>query len=154
VAIRIRTVNGVTVALCAVESDERQGDIYLDDGAHHALSTKFGLDFHSMGYLDNPRADPLVVEVMATQKVRDAEEEHNLWERERNACRRGGAATIEIIKILWGGLLCFAGIHDGAPDGDWLTCDRCGDKMPMSRIIPLGADARKQAKEYRDRESV
>ena len=83
-AIRIRTVNGVTVALCAVESDEQQGDIYLDDGAHHALSTKFGLDMYSMGYVDNPRADPLVVEVMATQKVRDAEEEFDKWDRQRS----------------------------------------------------------------------
>jgi len=79
-AIRIRTVNEITVALCAVESDPQEGDIYLDDGAHHALSTKFGLDFHSMGYMDDPRADPLVVEVMSSQKVRDAEEEHTKWE--------------------------------------------------------------------------
>jgi hypothetical protein len=79
-AIRIRVVDGVTVALCAVESDKMEGDIYLDDGAHHALSSKFGLDFHSMGYLADPRADPIVVAVMESQKVRDAEEEHNKWQ--------------------------------------------------------------------------
>lgn len=78
-AIRIRIVDGVTVALCAVESDEQKGDIYLDDGAHHALSTKFGLDFHSMGFMDDPCADYIVVAAMESQKVRDAEQELHTW---------------------------------------------------------------------------
>jgi hypothetical protein len=30
-AIRLRTVDGVRVALCAVESDPKPGDVYLDD---------------------------------------------------------------------------------------------------------------------------
>lgn len=84
-AIRIRVVNGTTVALCAVESDKQPGDIYLDDGAHHALTTKFGLDWQSMGFITDPPVDDRVAEIMATQKVRDAEEEHEKWERNREA---------------------------------------------------------------------
>ncbi|KKK53727.1 hypothetical protein LCGC14_3091930, partial [marine sediment metagenome] len=36
-AIRLRIVNKYPVALCAVESDPEEGDIYLDDGMHAAL---------------------------------------------------------------------------------------------------------------------
>lgn len=79
-AIRLRTVNGVRVALCAAESDPLPGDVYLDDGDHHALSTKFGLDWRDMGFIDDPPVDPVVVEAMATQKVRDARETLQQWE--------------------------------------------------------------------------
>ena len=78
-AIRIREINGITVALCAVESDERLGDIYLDDAAHHALTTKFGLDWQLMGFIANPPIDNYIAKIMTTQKVRDAEEEHERW---------------------------------------------------------------------------
>lgn len=44
-AIRIRVIDGVTIAICAARSVEKEGDIYLDDAAHYALSTKFALDF-------------------------------------------------------------------------------------------------------------
>ncbi len=50
-AIRIRVVDGKTVALCAAETQECPGDIYLDDNVHHALTNKFEADFHSMGFL-------------------------------------------------------------------------------------------------------
>jgi hypothetical protein len=40
-AIRIRSVNGETVALCAARSIEKDGDIYLDDGQHHSLSAYY-----------------------------------------------------------------------------------------------------------------
>jgi hypothetical protein len=49
VSIRIREVDGVTVAICAARSIPKPGDIYLDDAAHHALTIKFGVDFDSMG---------------------------------------------------------------------------------------------------------
>lgn len=75
-AIRIRVVNGVTVALCAVETDAMEGDVYLDDTMHHALSTKFALDFHSEGFGYVP-FDEEVRDVMSSQKLRDAEEEFN-----------------------------------------------------------------------------
>lgn len=53
-AIRIRRVNGRLIALCAARSVPKDGDIYLDDGLHHALSTKFALDFNSMFDCDLP----------------------------------------------------------------------------------------------------
>ena len=49
-AIRIRIVNGQTVALCAAETEPLKGDIYLDDTAHHALTEKFENDFKAMGF--------------------------------------------------------------------------------------------------------
>lgn len=78
-AIRIRTVEGCVVALCAAETDEQPGDIYLDDAAHHALSTKFGLDWQAMGFIDDPPIDLRVVALMETQKVRDAKDELEKW---------------------------------------------------------------------------
>ena len=48
-SIRIRRVDGLTVALCAARSVERPEDIYLDDNQHHALAEKFRRDFDSEG---------------------------------------------------------------------------------------------------------
>lgn len=48
-SIRIRTVNGVIVALCAARSIEKPGDVYLDDAHHQALAEKFREDFTSEG---------------------------------------------------------------------------------------------------------
>lgn len=50
-AIRIREVNGILVAICAARSIPKEGDIYLHDGIHHALSIKFGLDFAKEGFM-------------------------------------------------------------------------------------------------------
>jgi len=66
-AIRLRKIDGKLVALCAAKSEEKIGDIYLDDECHHALTTKFGLDFYSEGFLDNPMADPELVFRMAKE---------------------------------------------------------------------------------------
>lgn len=63
-AIRIRKVDGHIIALCAAETDEKPGDLYLDDNVHHALSTKFGLDWYKEGWLDNPMADDELVNLM------------------------------------------------------------------------------------------
>lgn len=42
------------VALCAARSVEKPGDVYLDDGQHHALAEKFRADFQSEGYAIAP----------------------------------------------------------------------------------------------------
>jgi hypothetical protein len=76
-AIRLRMVDGEWVALCAVESDPKEDDIYLDDGQHHALTTKFALD---LGMPES--ADDVLVKLMETQKVRDAFEEMEKWMKE------------------------------------------------------------------------
>jgi hypothetical protein len=53
-AIRVRRVNGVLVAVCAARSVEKPGDLYLDDGVHQALAEKFLEDFQSEGYNTRP----------------------------------------------------------------------------------------------------
>lgn len=62
-AIRIRKVNGIIVALCAAKTKAEDGDIYLNDLIHHALTTKFGLDWHEEGFLDDSMADPILAEI-------------------------------------------------------------------------------------------
>lgn len=75
-AIRLRSVGGVRVALCAVESDEHPGDIYLDDGDHYALAAKFSRD-----WIGHPSVEyPIEWAAMDTQKLRDAEEELIKWQ--------------------------------------------------------------------------
>jgi hypothetical protein len=48
-SIRVRHIDGVWTALCAARSMPQEGDVYLDDGQHHALALKFGQDFNSEG---------------------------------------------------------------------------------------------------------
>lgn len=59
-AIRIRNIDGELVALCAAKTELKAGDIYLDDNAHHALTTKFGLDFESEGLMFDPPVDEIL----------------------------------------------------------------------------------------------
>lgn len=40
-AIRLRRVDGKLVALCAARSMPKDGDVYLDDEQHYALTMKF-----------------------------------------------------------------------------------------------------------------
>lgn len=56
-SIRIRTVDGVLVALCAARTVEEPGDVYLDDNQHHALAEKFAADFQSEGFNTHPYDD-------------------------------------------------------------------------------------------------
>lgn len=78
-AIRLRQVDGVTVALCAAESDAQPTDLYLDGNAHHALMVKFEMDLHREGVIASPPNDARTVALMETQKVRDAQEECRRW---------------------------------------------------------------------------
>lgn len=75
-AIRLRTVDGVRVALCAVEADEMPGDVYLDDGDHYALAAKFCRDWQGQT-VDWSYTEEWAV--MDTQKLRDAGEELLKW---------------------------------------------------------------------------
>jgi hypothetical protein len=56
-AIRIRRVKGLYVALCAAESQPDPGDIYLNDGMHSSLTEKFTKDFESEGLIAKPMSD-------------------------------------------------------------------------------------------------
>jgi hypothetical protein len=51
-AIRIRKVGGELVALCAAKSQALEGDIYLDDGEHYALSRKYWRDYPEIAIVD------------------------------------------------------------------------------------------------------
>ena len=53
-AIRLRTVDGKLIAICAARSVEKLGDVYLDDGQHLALAEKFAEDFQSEGFNTQP----------------------------------------------------------------------------------------------------
>lgn len=66
-AIRIRTINGATIAICAAITEPKEGDLYLDDNIHHALSTKFSLDFNSEGLFPHPYEENLA-ELMTKQQ--------------------------------------------------------------------------------------
>lgn len=74
-AIRLRTVGGVRVALCAAETDPEPGDVYLDDADHYALSAKFAQDWETG--TEYPREWP----VMESQRKRNAREALEEWSR-------------------------------------------------------------------------
>lgn len=69
-AIRIRMIEGETVALCAAVTKEKEGDIYLDDNIHHALSTKFGVDWVQEGFLAEDSADPVIKALMLREEAK------------------------------------------------------------------------------------
>lgn len=75
-AIRLRSVDGYRVALCAAETDQQPGDLYLDDGDHYALAAKFAQDWQG-DTVD--WSYPEHWEAMASQKLRDAETELKRW---------------------------------------------------------------------------
>lgn len=62
-AIRIRKINDIIVALCAAETDAREGDLYLDDNIHHALTTKFSSDWN-LGWEDS-----VLIALMEKEKI-------------------------------------------------------------------------------------
>ncbi len=78
-AIWLRHVNGLLVALCAAETDPKMGDEYLDDAEHYALAAKFARDWRgetiNWSYPDEDAA-------AKTQKMRDAREELVVWQSE------------------------------------------------------------------------
>ena len=67
-SIRIREIEGKTVALCAAKTEAKEGDIYLDDNVHHALSTKFGVDWVSEGRLTEDLADEIIKDLMLKEE--------------------------------------------------------------------------------------
>ncbi|MER8754128.1 hypothetical protein NKH69_00390 [Mesorhizobium sp. M0976] len=77
-AIRIRAVDGLRVALCAAETDAIAGDVYLDDADHHALAAKFRWDWKDEKLVDWPDY-PAEWAAMETQKLRDAKTELEAW---------------------------------------------------------------------------
>lgn len=83
-AIRLRRVDGRLIALCAARSVAQDGDVYLDDEAHEALSNKFALDnneFIRLAFGDTGVTLPFDA---ASKRLIDQEESNNsnraLWE--------------------------------------------------------------------------
>jgi len=76
-SIRIREIEGETVALCAAKTKSQEGDIYLDDNAHHAISTKFAVDFESEGFYAGP-VDELVKELMLKEESTSPTPQENI----------------------------------------------------------------------------
>ena len=71
-AIRIRKISGHTIALCAAVTEPKEGDLYLDDNIHHALSSKFDLDFYNEGFLRKCLAEGNLVALMKEQEAEHA----------------------------------------------------------------------------------
>jgi len=70
-AIRIREIEGETIALCAAKTEAKEGDIYLNDCAHHALMVKFTVDLESEGWLkENKPIDEKVKDLMLKEEKR------------------------------------------------------------------------------------
>lgn len=68
-AIRIRKVYGVLIALCAANTKEKKGDIYLHDGIHEALSDKFYIDCFSMGFTEELIVNSFRIPLMAKEEI-------------------------------------------------------------------------------------
>lgn len=56
-AVRIRTMNGIRVAMCAALTHPLVGDVYLDDEDDHALRDKYKLDYESEGLIEDALVD-------------------------------------------------------------------------------------------------
>lgn len=68
-SIRIREIDGETVALCAAKTKAQEGDTYLNDNAHHALMTKFTADLESEDWLKkNTPIDDKIKELMLREE--------------------------------------------------------------------------------------
>lgn len=68
-AIRIRIIDGHMVALCAARTKPQKGDIYLDDNVHHALSSKFAMDFYEEGFLKINLAEKNLLQIMKKTEI-------------------------------------------------------------------------------------
>ena len=67
-AIRLRDVDGVLVALCAAKTNAQPNDVYLDDAQHYALACKFARDHlkHRVDWHDADN-DNVVITQFCTQ---------------------------------------------------------------------------------------
>ena len=69
-AIRLRSADGIRVALCAAETTSQPGDHYIDDAEHYALAAKFAQDALAMGL--PPSNFPREWAAMKTQETDDS----------------------------------------------------------------------------------
>ncbi|MCA1971813.1 MAG: hypothetical protein LDL44_03165 [Caenispirillum sp.] len=53
-AMRLRRIDGILIAVCAAKAPAAPGDIYLDDEADHAIRRKIDRDMREEGLIDLP----------------------------------------------------------------------------------------------------
>ncbi len=72
-SIRIREIKGYIVAVCAAKTKAKEGDIYLGDAAHHALTTKFSVDWVSEGIIkvEDEGSDDIIKNLMLREEAKD-----------------------------------------------------------------------------------
>ena len=70
-AIRLRIIDGHRVALCAAKTKPELGDLYLDDGMHEALATKFAVDWNDKPFSTARWADPIKAELMKKEESKE-----------------------------------------------------------------------------------
>lgn len=70
-AIRIRKIDGHVVALCAAKTKPEPKDLYLDDNIHHALSTKFAVDWDGEGLVTAGLAHPPIAKLMKEEESKE-----------------------------------------------------------------------------------
>lgn len=71
-AIRLRQIDGCWIAICAARSVEKLGDVYLDDGQHHALTVKFEADFAEEGLMRQVSAGEPELALMQAEESNNA----------------------------------------------------------------------------------
>ena len=67
-AMRLRQIEGVWVAVCAAKTRARPGDVYIDDAQDHAIRAKLSHDNRSEG-LDVPTVDVGLDELMLADEA-------------------------------------------------------------------------------------
>jgi len=76
-AIRLRNIKGNTwIALCAARSKAKEGDLYLDDGQHGALTDKFLVDLCHENY--DRKTEQLIKQEEDPEAVAWQEKEYEL----------------------------------------------------------------------------
>ncbi len=108
-AIRIRKIDGYMVALCAAVTEPEPGDVYFDDTVHHALTTKFALDWETEGFKTARVADPKHVPLIRLAEGEQKMEPWTIeeWIAELKKYRKRGkgyslslAGCMDLIKLL------------------------------------------------------
>lgn len=89
-AIRLRvTADAGLIAICAARSVPMPGDVYLDDGQHYALASKFWLDYPQLGI--TPSAEV----VAATDREESNNANRDAWEREYGSAAEPSSGSTE-----------------------------------------------------------
>lgn len=78
-AIRIRNIDGKTIAICAARSIAKEGDLYLDDDIHHALAIKFFDDYSSSGFIKQKFIHSEKYEEELLMEQEESNNENRIW---------------------------------------------------------------------------